>query len=230
MNALDRSQSEDKTMPELAFQITGVDAAARGLTPLLHFKLEVTNSPASESIHTIMLQAQIQIQAPQRTYLAAEKEKLADLFGTPDRWGQTLRNKLWTHANTCVRTFSGKTEALLPVPCTYDLNVSATKYFYALEDGEVPLLFLFSGTIFYPGAEGQLQVQQIPWDRESTYRMSVHVWQALMDQHYPGTAWLSLNRDIFDRLYAYKRQRGLSTWEQAIEQLLPAAENAEVAP
>jgi hypothetical protein len=217
-------------MPDLGFRIIGVEAAARGLTPLLHFKLEVTNSPASQSIHTVMLQAQIQIQAPQRTYLPSEKEKLEDLFGTPERWGQTLRNKLWTHAHTSIRAFTGSIEALLPVPCSYDLNISATKYFYALETGEIPLLFLFSGTIFYASPEGQLQVQQIPWDRECTYRMPVQTWQALMDQHYPGTAWLSLDRDLFDRLYAYKRRRGLATWDQAIEELLPAAESAEAAP
>lgn len=216
-------------MPDLSFRITGVDSGSRGLTPLLHFKLEVTNSPLAESIHTIMLQAQIQIQAPQRTYVASEKEKLEDLFGTPDRWGQTLRNRLWTHASTCVRSFEGTTEAQLPVTCTYDLNVSATKYFYALENGEVPLLFLFSGTIFYAGAGGQLQVQQIPWDKECSYRMPIKVWQMLMDHHYPGMAWISLRRDIFDRLYAYKRQHGFASWDQAIEQLLPASENAEVA-
>ena len=207
-----------------------MDQGVRGLTPLLHFQLEVSNVPATESIHTVMLQAQIQIQSPQRIYNPQEKEKLEDLFGTPDRWGQTLRNKLWTHANTCIRTFSGKTEALLPVPCTYDLNVSATKYFYALEGGEVPLLFLFSGTVFYASEAGHLQVQQIPWNNECTYRMPVHVWKALMDHHYPGTAWLSLDRELFDRLYAYRRRRGLATWDQAIEQLLPAAENLEVAP
>jgi hypothetical protein len=217
-------------MPDLEFRVVGVDPAARGLTPLLHFQLEITNSPATESIHSVMLQAQIQIQSPRRVYAAPEKEKLEDLFGRPDRWGQTLRDRLWTHATTCIRTFSGKTRAVLPVPCTYDLNVSATKYFYALEDGEVPLLFLFSGTIFYAGDGGHLQVQQIPWDRECTYPMPVGAWQALMDHHYRGTAWLSLNREIFDRLYAYRRHRGLATWDQAIEELLPAAENVEARP
>ena len=93
--------------------------------------------------------------------------------------------------------------ASLPVACTYDLNVSATKYFHALEGGEVPLLFLFSGTVFYAGEAGHLQVQQIPWDKECAYGMPVQAWQALMDYHYPGTAWLSLDREIFDRLYAY---------------------------
>jgi hypothetical protein len=216
-------------MPDLDFRITGVDPVDRGLTPLLHFQLEITNSPAAESIHTVMLQAQIQIQSPQRTYSASEKEKLGDLFGTPNRWSETLRNKLWTHANASVRAFSGRTLAALPVPCTYDLNVSATKYFYALEGGEVPLLFLFSGTVFYADPGGYLQVQQIPWDKECSYRMPVGVWQSLMDHHYPGSAWLSLNRDVFDRLYAYRRRWGLATWDQAIERLLPAAEDGETA-
>ena len=62
--------------------------------------------------------------------------------------------------------FRGTTEAILPVPCSYDLNIAATKYFYVLEEGEVPLLFLFSGTIFYAGADGRLQVQQISWNNE----------------------------------------------------------------
>ena len=131
-------------MPDLDFRITGAEPAARGLTPLLHFKLEVTNSPPTEMIHAVILQAQIQIQSPQRHYDDQEKEKLVELFGTPDRWGQTLRNKLWTHTGASLGQFTGRAETILPVQCTYDLNVIATKYFQALGTGEAPLLFLFS--------------------------------------------------------------------------------------
>lgn len=118
---------------------------------------------------------------------------------------------------------------MLPVPCTFDLNVAATKYFHALEGGEVPLLFLFSGTVFYPAADGRLQVQQIAWSKECVHRMPVQVWRDLMDHHYPNTAWLTLHRDVFDRLHAYKRRQGLATWEQAIERLLPEAIPMEAA-
>jgi hypothetical protein len=215
-------------MPDLDFKITGLEPGAHGLTPLLHFKLEVTNSPATETIQTVILQAQIQIQSTQRKYQAHEKEKLADVFGAPERWGDTLRTKLWALVHTTVPAFSGSTTALLTVPCTFDLNVLATKYFYALEQGEVPLLFLFSGTIFYETDEGRLQVQQISWNKECAYRMPVKVWQELMDYHYPNTAWLSLNREVFERLYAYRRTHGIASWEQTIEQLLPALEDAEV--
>jgi hypothetical protein len=207
-------------MPALNFQLTGVEPAARGLTPLLHFNLKITNQPSTELIQAVMIQAQIQIQSAQRAYNDGERERLEDLFGTPNRWGQTLRNRLWTHASTTVRPFSGETEATLPVQCTYDFNVIATKFFYALDGGEVPLLFLFSGTVFYQGAQGELLVEQISWDKECSYRMPAKVWADLMSHHYPNSAWISLRRDVFDRLSAFKRHRGLLTWEQALELLL----------
>ena len=128
----------------------------KGLVPLIHFKLEIRNQPPNETIQSVILQAQIQIQAPQRVYSPAEKEKVFELFGPPEQWGQTLRNKLWAHAHTTVPRFSDSTAATLAVPCSYDLNLAATKYFYALKDGEVPLLFLFSGTVFYSVPDGRL--------------------------------------------------------------------------
>jgi hypothetical protein len=212
-------------MPDLNFRVMGVEPAARGLAPLLHFQLEVTNTPETELIQAVILQAQIQIQSGHRPYDDEEKEKLIDLFGTPDRWGQTLRNRLWTHANTTVRPFARTTEAVLPVQCTYDLNVLATKFFYALKEGEIPLLFLFSGTVFYVASDGRLQIQQISWDKECAYRMPVRVWQELMEHHYPNSRWLSLHRDAFEKLYAYKRREGLVTWEQTIERLLTEYES-----
>jgi hypothetical protein len=207
-------------MPDLKFEIKGVEAAVRALTPLLHFKLHVEADQGAERIQGVLLNAQIQLQCRQRSYTSCEKEKLIELFGTPERWGQTLRNRLWTYANTTIGPFTGSTETVLPVSCTYDLNVAATKYLYALEAGEISLLFLFSGSVFYETPEGRLQVGRISWNAESVHRMPILVWRDLMEQHYPGSAWLWLQRDVFDRLYAYKRDRGLATWDEAIENLL----------
>jgi hypothetical protein len=215
-------------MPDFDFKIAGVEAANRGIAPLLHFKLEITNLPETEKIHTVMLQTQIQIEAPRRSYNDAEKEKLGELFGTPDRWGQTLRNRLWGISNTTVRGFSGKTETMLPMPCTFDLNVAATKYFYALEGGNIPLLFLFSGTVFYEAADERLQVQQISWNKECNFQMPAEIWREMMERHFPKSAWLYLHRDVFDRLYQYKRRNGFSSWEDAVSGLLAAEEKAEV--
>jgi hypothetical protein len=214
-------------MPNLNFKVTGVEPAARGLVPLLHFHLEVSNSPETELIQSVILQAQIQIQSAHRSYDEEEREKLVDLFGTPDRWGQTLRNRLWAHANTTVRPFTQTTEAVLPIQCTYDLNVLATKFFYALKEGAVPLLFLFSGTVFYAADDGRLQVQQISWNQECTYPMPVRIWQELMEHHYPNSTWVSLHRHVFEKLDADKRRQGLPTWEQTIERLLTEYESVD---
>jgi hypothetical protein len=111
----------------------------------------------------------------------------------------------------------------MPVPCTYDFEVVSAKYFHALGDGEIPLEFLFSGTIFYRGADGALQIVQIPWEKEAQFRLPVCVWQQMMAQYFPNSAWLRVRRDTFDRLYAYKVCTGLPTWEAALEQLLRAS-------
>jgi hypothetical protein len=68
-------------MPDLTYRVIGVSAEARGLTPLLNFRLAITNAPADELIHAVILQAQIQIQSSQRSYSPQEKLKRADLFG-----------------------------------------------------------------------------------------------------------------------------------------------------
>jgi hypothetical protein len=217
-------------MPDLSFQVIGAEAGARGLVPLLYFKLRIGNAPAEERIPAVILRTQIQLEPMRRAYAPSEKERLGELFGTPERWGQTLRNKLWTHVDISVPPFAGAIEVRLPVPCTYDVNVLATKYFYALEGGEVSLRFLFSGTIFHATKEGRLQVQQISWERECGYVMPVQTWRALMEQFFPENAWIYLQRDVFDRLYAYRRRHGLPTWEDAVGRLLAAAEVKEVAP
>lgn len=207
-------------MPDLSFHITGVEAAARGMTPLLHFELEITNTPPEETVQSVMLQVQIRFESTRRAYTAEEKARLVELFGEPEDWGRTLHSKRWTHVSVAVPAFSGHTRVTLPVLCTYDLNVASAKYFYALEEGTVPLLFLFSGTVFYRTSDGRTQVQPISWEKECTYRMPVARWKAMMETHYPGSAWLYLDREVFERLSTYRRQQGHPTWEQAIEHLL----------
>jgi hypothetical protein len=210
-------------MPDLDFRVEGVEPQRFAVAPLLLFKLRVAGAAeaASPPVHSILLRCQVQIEPARRRYERPEQGRLLDLFGTTDRWGQTLRAMLWTHASVVVPAFTSSTVVDLPVPCTYDFNVATTKYFYALVDGEVPLTFLFSGTIFYEAEDKALQVAQIPWEKEAAFRLPVRVWKDMMDLYYPNSAWLCLRQDMFDRLYRYKSRRGLPTWEQALESLLP---------
>ena len=67
------------------------------------------------------------------------------------------------------------------MPCTFDFNVGATKYFHGLGDGEVPLCVMFSGTVFYARAGEALQVAPISWDKEARFALPVKVWREMMD-------------------------------------------------
>lgn len=215
-------------MPDLSFQVEGAEPERFAAAPLLHFKLHVTEAGGRGEeptpIHAVVLRCQVRIEPGRRRYAAPEQERLFDLFGTPDRWGQTLRPLLWTHVSASVPPFVGECEMELAVPCSYDFSQAATKYFSALEEGELPLCFLFSGTIFYAGSSGALQVAQIPWEKEAYFRLPVATWQTLMEAYYPNSAWLCLRKDVFDQLNQYRSRHGCSTWEQALERLLSAAE------
>jgi hypothetical protein len=211
-------------MPELDFQIESAESVPYAAAPLLAFKLRLSNTPAGETIHTVVLRAQIQIEASRRHHSRQEQEQLLDLFGNPDRWSQTLRSMLWTHTSVVVPEFKHRTLVDLLVPCTFDFNVAATKYFHALKDGDLPLIFLFSGTVFYQDESGSLQVAPISWEKEAKFRLPVRAWHDLIENYYPNSAWLSLRKDVFDRLYQYKVRNGIPTWEQALERVLAAVE------
>jgi hypothetical protein len=211
-------------MPDLNFHIESAAPVAFAAAPLLAFQLRVTNSSPTETIHTVALRCQIQIETTRRHYSPEEQAQLLDLFGEPDRWGQTLRSMLWTHASVVVTQFTSSTTIDLPVPCSFDFNVAATKYFHGLTSGDLPLLFLFSGTVFYRDQSGVLQASPISWEKEAKFRLPLAVWQELIDAHYPNSAWLRLRRDAFERLYQYKMRHGIPTWEEALNQLLSAVE------
>ncbi len=210
-------------MPDLSFGIEGAEVLEYAVVPSLLFKLRVENLDG-ESIRFVSLNTQVRIAATQRHYEASEQERLQELFGEPHRWKDTLRSLLWTHTVIQVPQFSGSTVADMPVTCTYDLEVAAAKYFHALEDGEVPLEFLFSGSVFYAGEGGGLQVARISWEKEAEFRMPIRLWREMMDHYFPNSAWIRLHKDAFDQLYDYKVRRGFPTWEAAVEALVRASE------
>jgi hypothetical protein len=210
-------------VPNLDFRVEGAEVPEYAAVPSLLFKLRIENLE-EEPIRSVALNTQIRIAATQRHYEAAEQERLLELFGEPYRWKDTVRSLLWTHTVLQVPRFSGSTVVDMPVTCTYDLEVVATKYFFALENGEVPLEFLFSGTVFYAAEGGRLQTARISWEKEAEFRLPVQLWKEMMERYFPNSAWIRLHRDAFDQLYDYKIRMGLPTWEATVEALLRASE------
>jgi hypothetical protein len=204
--------------PRLDFAVDGVSALEHAAVPTLAFRVGID---AGQPVRSVALNVQIRIDAARRGYDDGERERLYELFGAPADWQRTLRSLRWAMTSVTVPAFDGSTSIELPVPCTYDFEVAAAKYMHALGEGEVPLELLFSGSVFFAAPTGALQVVHLPSDREARCSMPVSVWREALDHAFPGTAWLRVRRDVFDRLQAYKSSRALLTWEAALEELLP---------
>ncbi len=210
----------------LTFSVIDARPEPYAAAPLVTLRLRVTETSGLR-VHAIGLRTQVQIEPQRRRYEALESDALVDLFGTPERYGNTLRSLLWTHVSTMVVGFSGETEVDLSLPCSYDFEVAAYKYLRALENGEIPLALLFSGTVLTQAHSG-VEAELVPWTCETRYRLPVSVYRATVDAHFPNSAWLRVHRDTFEQLDRLRRMSALPTWDAVVASLLerPAAEPA----
>jgi hypothetical protein len=213
-------------MTDVTFAVLGVEPEPYSVTPVLNARLGIA-AVGDDPIHTIALRCQVRIEPMRRSYSDEEAVGLVDLFGPRERWATTLRAFQWLQTSVMVQGFSGASQVDLPLECTYDFEVAASKYLHALRDGTVPLQFLFSGTIFSKGPRG-FAVAQVPWDREDRFDMPASVWRDLMQQHYPNTGWLRLDRDTLDALAAYRSAHGLLSLDEAVVSLLDARSTEEI--
>ena len=203
----------------LAITVESAEVVPFAAAPALAFKLRVANADPAETIHTVVLRCQIQIEVTRRRYTAGGAGSgCAICSATPERWGQTLRSLLCgpTPAPWC-RSSRATPRSICRCPARFDFSVATTKYFNGLSDGEIPVLLMFSGTVFYADGEGSLRVAPISWDKETKFRLPLKVWKEMMDAYYPNSAWLCLRRDVFEELHRFKVEHGIPTWEQAFE-------------
>jgi hypothetical protein len=203
-----------------AFEVLDVAAEPYAVTPQLTARLRITE-PAGRRIHAIALRCQVRVQPHRRRYDESEQLGLRGLFGEPGRWGDTLKPFQWMQTNTTVPGFTGKTEVDLPLPCTYDLDVIGTRYLHALGAGDMPLDFLFSGTVFLRGDTG-FEVEQVPWACEAGYAMPVSVWHDMMASYFPNSGWLRVGSDVLGELAAYRTRHDLISWDETLQRLLRA--------
>src|SRR6185295_9965919 len=96
-----------------------------------------------------------------------------------------------------VTAFTGSTEVDLPIACTYDFEVAAAKYMHSLDDGEIPIVLMFSGTAFGTNAT-RLSVVPVSWSEEASFRLPVELWRDMMDLYFPNSGWLRVARETLD--------------------------------
>jgi len=212
-------------MTMLAVTVLEARPSAQTAAPAITFRLRIEDVSGG-SIRAMLLRAQTRIEPRGRRYTKDEQRRLYELFGDVSQWDRTLRGVTWAHSALVVPSFERRIDIDLQVSCTYDLEVASAKYLHAIRDGEIPLSFLFSGTIFTE-AEQNLSVEPISWDLEASYRLPAPVWHAAMDQFFPGGGWLRLRQDTIDRLQAFRGRHAAVTWDQAIDLLLQHAVSEE---
>lgn len=205
-------------MTELSFDVLDVVPERFEAVPTLSARLRIAELSGAV-VHLAALRVQIKIDAHLRRYTGEEQGRLREQFGEPGRWSETLRPFTWTHATAMVPGFSGTTEFRLPIACTYDLEVLGSRYFESLEDGTVPLEFLFSGTVVTKGETG-FAVTQVPWHKAAPYSLPVSVWRELMDAYYPNAGWIRVSRETIHALQTYKGAKAIPTWDQLLTGLI----------
>ncbi|MBA3905934.1 MAG: hypothetical protein H0X35_04510 [Pseudonocardiales bacterium] len=207
----------------LRFACTGARPEPFAAGPSLLFDLRISEG-TGRRVHSIALRTQFRIEPRGRKYSPEEAARLVDLFGEPERWGETLNPLQLTTVGSTIRGFTGEITAPITVPLTYDLDIAATKFCHGVADGEIPLLLLFAGTIFYQGPDG-VQVGQVPWSEEAPFRLPVATWRAAMDDHYPGSTFVRLSTGTLDALAAYRSKHVITTWDETFERLLKEAQS-----
>ena len=208
-------------MAELAFDCIAARAERYAAVPIFTLTLRISET-SGQRVETIAFRCQIRIEPARRRYSSEEAHKLNDLFGDTERWADTLRPMQFVTVSTMVPSFSGAMETELPIPLTYDMEVGSARYFASLDAGEIPLLLLFSGTLFTV-VDGRIQVQQVPWSKEAAYRLPVSVWREAIDAHFPNSAWIKMSRQTMADLQRFKSAHALPTWDLTLAELLARA-------
>jgi hypothetical protein len=210
--------------PEPEFAVLGARMVRHAAAPMLALDLQVTE-PSGRPVYMIALTIQLMIEPARRSYDDAQRGRLVELFGPPERWSVTTRSLVWTRLDVLVPAFIGITTVAVPIACSYDLELAATKYLYSLKDGEAPLALHFNGTIYYPGDDGGLQMVLVPWNKSIDFRMPVSVWRETVEHYYPNTSWVALHPQTLEALQREKVDRGLATFDACVDALLVESED-----
>jgi hypothetical protein len=216
------AEKEISDIPAPDFSVLEAAPVPWSAVPVLAFTLRVRDYSERE-VYAIALKTQIMIEARQREHDEATRQRLLELFGEPERWGDTARGLLWAHCDTFVPGFTGSARFELRVPISLDLEVATVKYFTALEDGNVPLAFHFNGTVLYCGDEDRLQITQVPWTSEAQLAMPSETWRDAISEHYPNGAFARFGEDTLEALRRYRVARGLHSLDAALRELLEGA-------
>lgn len=209
---------EQHPSPDLTFTVAEARPAAFTAVPTLEFRITVGRSGGGP-VRSVLLSTAVRIVPARRSHDPATRERLAEVFGSPEQWASGLRPLTWARTTVVVPPFDDATTVTVPVPCSCDIELAVTKYLRAVDEGEIPLDFQFSGTVFHDGPDGRLRTAQISWAKDTPYRLPVDLWRHTTH----GGSWIRLSPETHDRLDAYRARHTLTGWDETVHTLLDTA-------
>lgn len=217
-----RLESTGAFAPEPEFAVIATRSMRHAATPTLIVDLQVSEN-SGRQVYMIALRVQVMIEPARRDYDAPTRERLLELFGPPERWSVATTNLVFAQLDVLVPAFTGSVTVPVSIPCSYDMELAATKYLRALPDGAAPMAVHFNGIVYFPAENGGLQMSLVPWSTSIDFRMPVSVWQETIEHYYPNTAWLGVRSQTLESLQREKLRRGLPTLDACVSALLEEA-------
>ena len=213
-----RGHEPDRPAPE--FEILGVRARRRAAAPTLRFSVGQRRLRDRE-VYTIALTGADRDRAREAHATTTRPASDSSSSSASPSAGRRPRAASLDQVDVAGPGFTGAPEFELEVPCTYDLEVAATKYFGGLADGEAPLRFHFTGSVFYAATRAHPD-RPDPVGLLGRFAMPVEVWKRDDRPHYPAAAG---SRCTARRSSACARCRraGLPTFDAAVGELLDGA-------
>jgi len=208
----------EQPIPDPEFWVLDAGAVPHAASPTLNFRMRVRDHSELE-VYTVALTVQIHLEAAQRPHDAETRAQLADVFGEPERWGDTARGVMWSKRDVLVPSFTGSTTFDLQLPCSTDLEEATTRYLEAVPDGEAPLSFHFNGKVFYRGEGGRMQLTMVPWHAEAQFRLPVATWREAVGDR---GGLVRVSDDTFEALRRHRLDAGLPSLGEAVADLLKA--------
>lgn len=211
-------------LPDLDFAVTGARAMTDAAVPTLLFRLALSRTGGGR-VRSVSLNADVRIAVDRRGCDRVDRLVMARIFGQPEQWATSMRPLTWARISTVVPPFDERTETDLAVPCSRDMDLAVTSYFHGVRDGEVPLDFLFSGTVFHDGRDGRLRTAQISWAKDATCRVPAALWHEVTGRYDGGTSWMPLSPGTYRDITAHRDRHALTGWDETISDLLARARN-----
>lgn len=203
-------------LPEPEFWVLDCVPVPHTAAPTLSFKLRVKDGSGLE-VYTVALTAQIHLEASSRAHAHDVRQGLQDVFGEPERWNDTARSVIWAKRDVLVPSFTGSTSFELELPCSTDLELATTRYFEAVEDGEAPLAFHFSGSVFYRAEHDRMQLTMVPWHSTAQFRLPLATWRKAVGER---GGLVRVSGEAFAELKQFQHERGLPSLGAAVSELV----------